>query len=52
MEWTITWAVVWMNFRNTLCRRSQDPKDYTFYDSIYVKAELIYGDKNQDIGYL
>lgn len=41
-----------MNFRNMLCRRSEDPTDYTLYDFIYVKAELIYGDKNQNIDYL
>lgn len=39
-----------MNFRNMLYERSQDPKDYTLYDSIYMKAKQIYDDRNQNIG--
>lgn len=49
---TIIQTTVWMNFRNLLYRRSQDPKNYALYDFIYMKANLIYGDKHQNIGCL
>lgn len=41
-----------INFRNVLGKRSQDPKDHTLYEFIYMKAKLIYGDETQDIGCL
>lgn len=40
---------MWINFRNMLYRRSQDAKNYTLFDFIYMKAKLIYGDKHQNI---
>lgn len=39
-----------MHFRNVLCKRNQDPKDYTLHDFIYMKEKLIYDDKNKNIG--
>lgn len=47
-KWTRIQTAMWMNFKTILYERSQDPKDYTLYDSIYMKAKLIYGDRNQN----
>lgn len=40
-KWTILQTTTWMNFKTMLCKKSQDPKDYTLYDSIFMKEKLI-----------
>lgn len=40
-NWTILQTTMWMNFKTMLCKKSQDPKDYTLYDFIYMKEKLI-----------
>ena len=39
-KWTITQATVWMDFRDRLHRKSQNPRDCILYDSICAKAKL------------